>query len=188
MPPYPGANLQDMLTAAVIAALAAAVRTRGACTRFAAFIRSSSSLPNPFVALTVGGVLLGVLGIARWTDHPLQGTRRDEGARPERQAVLHRGLALVTLVKVAALVIAGTCGFRGGRIFPSVFVGVAAGLFASSLLPYIPPALTVASGVLGILLAITRQGWLSLFMAVVVVPEADLIPCSRWRCCQPGCW
>ncbi|MCP5716540.1 chloride channel protein, partial [Klebsiella pneumoniae] len=35
---------------------------------------------------------------------------------------------LFALVKLAALVIAAACGFRGGRIFPAVFVGVALGL------------------------------------------------------------
>ena len=30
--------------------------------------------------------------------------------------------------------------------------------------------------ILGVLLAVTRQGWLSLFMAAVVVPEVNLVP------------
>jgi hypothetical protein len=34
---------------------------------------------------------------------------------------------LIALVKLAALVIAAASGFRGGRIFPAVFVGVALG-------------------------------------------------------------
>jgi H+/Cl- antiporter ClcA len=86
------------------------------------------------------------------------------------------GLALVVLVKLAAVVVAATSGFRGGRIFPSVFVGVAIGLCASAFAPGIPPALAVACGELGVLLAVTRQGWLSLFMAAIVVPDLRLLP------------
>jgi H+/Cl- antiporter ClcA len=35
---------------------------------------------------------------------------------------------LFAVIKLAALVVAAACGFRGGRIFPAVFVGVALGL------------------------------------------------------------
>jgi H+/Cl- antiporter ClcA len=73
-------------------------------------------------------------------------------------------------------VIAGTSGFRGGRIFPSVFIGVALGLTVNLVWPEVPAALAVSSALLGFLLAITRQGWLSLFLAVVVAPDPALIP------------
>lgn len=34
---------------------------------------------------------------------------------------------LLAVIKLAALVVAAASGFRGGRIFPAVFVGVALG-------------------------------------------------------------
>jgi H+/Cl- antiporter ClcA len=131
---------------------------------------------NPMLALTIGGVLLGVLGIVGGPITLFKGLDQMKELALDVGQYSAAGLALVTLVKLAAVVIGGTCGFRGGRIFPSVFIGVAAGLFAGALLPFVPPSVTVASAVLGILLAVTRQGWLSLFMAAVVVPEAGLIP------------
>jgi hypothetical protein len=84
--------------------------------------------------------------------------------------------AVMAVVKTVALVIAATCGFRGGRIFPTVFSGVALGLCAHALVPSVPPALAVSCAVLGMLLAITRQGWLSLFTAAVLVTDAAVLP------------
>jgi H+/Cl- antiporter ClcA len=126
--------------------------------------------------ITVGGVLLGVLGVIGGTVTLFKGLDEMKELATNAADYTAAGLALVVLVKLAALVIAGTCGFRGGRIFPAVFVGVAVGLCASALVPAIPAALAVSCGVLGIVLAITRQGWLSLFMAAVVVPDLHLLP------------
>ncbi|WP_264766429.1 thiamine pyrophosphate-binding protein, partial [Klebsiella pneumoniae] len=44
------------------------------------------------------------------------------------QALTAADFLLIALVKLAALVLASASGFRGGRIFPAVFVGVALGL------------------------------------------------------------
>jgi H+/Cl- antiporter ClcA len=74
------------------------------------------------------------------------------------------------------LVVAATSRFRGGRIFPAVFVGVAFGLFASALLPGIPEPIGVSAGVLGVLLAITRSGWMAIFMGIALVPDTQLLP------------
>jgi chloride channel protein, CIC family len=72
--------------------------------------------------------------------------------------------------------VAASSGFRGGRIFPSIFIGVALGLLAHALVPSIPMALAVACGTLGYLVAVTRSGWLSLFMGVAVTGDINLLP------------
>ena len=73
--------------------------------------------------------------------------------------------------------IAATCGFRGGRIFPAVFVGVALGLCAhAARRPRCRRRSRVPCAVLGVLLAITRQGWLSLFTAAVLVGATGVLP------------
>ncbi len=175
LPPYPGADLADLVTGAIICGVAALLGLVGIYA-FRGVYPLFKLVRNPLLSLTIGGVLLGVLGIVGGPITLFKGLDQMKELALDVGQYNTAGLALVTLIKLVALVIAGTCGFRGGRIFPSVFVGVAAGLFASSLLPSVPPALTVAAAVLGVLLAITRQGWLSLFMAVVIVPEVDLIP------------
>jgi H+/Cl- antiporter ClcA len=175
VPPYPGANLSDLLFSMLIAAVAALLGLV-AVYAFRGVYPLFKLISNPLLAITLGGALLGILGIVGGPITLFKGLDQMKELSQDVGQYTAPELALVTLVKLAALVIAGTCAFRGGRIFPSVFVGVAAGLFASALLPSVPPALTVASAVMGILLAITRQGWLSLFMAVVIVPDVDLIP------------
>ncbi|MNV72867.1 putative ion channel protein [compost metagenome] len=72
--------------------------------------------------------------------------------------------------------IAAASGFRGGRIFPAVFVGVALGLMLHQHVPAVPAAITVSCAIMGLVLVVTRDGWLSLFMAVAVVPELHLLP------------
>ncbi len=81
---------------------------------------------------------------------------------------------LIALVKLAAL--ASASGFRGGRIFPAVFVGVALGLMLHAHVDAVPAAITVSCAILGMVLVVTRDGWLSLFMAAVVVPDTTLLP------------
>lgn len=83
---------------------------------------------------------------------------------------------LLAVIKLAALVVAAACGFRGGRIFPAVFVGVALGLMLHAHVDAVPAAITVSCAILGMVLVVTRDAWLSLFMAAVVVPDANLLP------------
>ncbi len=83
---------------------------------------------------------------------------------------------LLAVIKLTALVVAAASGFRGGRIFPAVFVGVALGLMLHEHVPAVPAAITVSCAILGIVLVVTRDGWLSLFMAAVVVPNTTLLP------------
>lgn len=85
-------------------------------------------------------------------------------------------LLLFAVVKLAALVIAAASGFRGGRIFPAVFVGVALGMMLHQHVDAVPAAITLSCAVLGLVLVVTRDGWLSLFMAMAVVPDVKLLP------------
>ena len=57
-----------------------------------------------------------------------------------------------------------------------MFVGVALGMFAHAVVGAVPVSLAITCAVLGVLLATTRQGWLSLFTAAVVVSDLALLP------------
>ena len=61
-----------------------------------------------------------------------------------------------------------------------MFVGAALGLGAHALLPAVHPAPGVAMGVLGMLLAVTRQGWVSLFTVAVPVASPAIIALLRF--------
>ncbi|WP_328977618.1 ion channel protein [Streptomyces canus] len=136
-----------------------------------AFVR----LRHPMVALPVGGLVLGLL--AAVGGHLTLFKGLDEiGELAADPAGWSAGeYATMTVVKLAALLVAASCGFRGGRIFPAVFVGVAFGLCAHALVNAVHPALGVGAGVLGILLAVTRQAWVSLFVAAVLVASPAIL-------------
>ncbi|MEV0317348.1 ion channel protein [Streptomyces sp. NPDC050658] len=173
--PYGGPHWGDILSAVVVSTAAAAVGL-GAVYAFPFLHRAFRQLKHPVLMLTVGGLTLGALGALGGHLTLFKGL--DEMKELTAEAAEHDAgnLLLLALVKLAALCVAATCGFRGGRIFPAVFVGVALGMFAHALVDAVPPALAITCAILGVLLATTRQGWLSLFTAAAVVPDLDLLP------------
>ncbi|MFJ3420635.1 ion channel protein [Streptomyces sp. NPDC086082] len=164
----------DLLTALVLAPLAAALGM-AAVYLFPYVHGAFSRLKHPMLTLPAGGLVLGLL--AALGGHLTLFKGLDEvgelAADPEGWSAGQ--FATMTVVKLAALLVAASCGFRGGRIFPSVFIGVAFGLFAHAVVPAVHPALGVGVGVLGMLLAITRQGWVSLFTAAILVASPAIL-------------
>ncbi|MFP3381579.1 chloride channel protein, partial [Bacillus sp. SIMBA_069] len=67
-------------------------------------------------------------------------------------------LAVIVLVKLVERLVAAGAGFRGGRVFPAVFIGTALGTLAVALVPAIPLQVAVAAGVMGLALVVTRDG------------------------------
>ena len=51
-----------------------------------------------------------------------------------------------------------------------------AGADAAQHVDAVPAAITVSCSILGLVLVVTRDAWLSLFMAAVVVPDSTLFP------------
>lgn len=175
LPAYTNPAWSDLLSSVVIAS-AGALLGLLAVYAFPVAHRLFEALRYPVLAMTLGGLLLGLLGA-------LGGhLTLFKGLEEVKVLAAHPGdwtageFAVMAVVKTAALVVAATCGFRGGRIFPAVFVGVALGLCANALVGSVPPALAVSCAVLGVLLAVTRQGWLSLFTAAVLVSDAAVLP------------
>ena len=137
-------------------------------------------LRNPILTLGIGGLLLGILGTIGGPLTLFKGL--DEMQQLAfSQTLTAADFLLIALVKLAALVLASASGFRGGRIFPAVFVGVALGLMLHAHVDAVPAAITVSCAILGMVLVVTRDGWLSLFMAAVVVPDTTLLPLTRVR-------
>ncbi|WP_210593319.1 ion channel protein [Streptomyces sp. GESEQ-35] len=164
----------DLLAALVIASVAALL---GMCAvRLLPYVHGAfARLRHPMLALPAGGLVLGLL--AALGGHLTLFKGLDEvgelAADPDGWSAGE--FATMSVVKLAALLVAASCGFRGGRIFPAVFIGTALGLCAHALVPGVHPSLGVATGVLGILLAITRQGWVSLFTAAVLVASPAIL-------------
>ncbi|MFF9408878.1 ion channel protein [Streptomyces anandii] len=174
MPPVGGPRWSDTLAALVIASLAALLGLT-AVYAFPHVHRVFSRLGHPMLALPLGGLVLGLLGALGGPLTLFKGLSevgelaRNPGGWTAGQFVT------MAVVKLAAMLVAASCGFRGGRIFPSVFIGAAFGLGAHALVPSVPEAVGVAAGVLGMLLAVTRQGWVSLFTAAVLVASPTIL-------------
>lgn len=171
---YPEMRLVDIFSGAVVAAIAIALGMVAVWCLPRAH-RLIHQLKHPVVILGVGGFLLGVLGLIGGEVTLFKGL--DE----MRQLSTSQHYSVATLlmfavVKLAALVIASACGFRGGRIFPVVFVAVALGMMLHQHVEAVPAAITMSCAILGLVLVVTRDGWLSLFMALAVVPDIKLLP------------
>jgi H+/Cl- antiporter ClcA len=173
--PYPGPQLVDLVSASVVAVVAAAIGML-AIHVFPISYRAFQRLGRPLVMLTVGGALLGLLGAIGGSITLFKGLEQMQDLAADAASYTPAGLAAIGAIKLVALIVAATSGFRGGRIFPSVFVGVAFGLAVHAALPAIPQSLAVAASLVGILVAITRSGWLSLFLAAFMLGEAELLP------------
>ena len=173
--PFDGPEPIDLLTASLIAVAAAAVGLAGVYA-FGHVHRIFHTIAHPFLMLTAGGVALGLLGAIGGQITLFRGVdqMRELAANVEDYTVA--GLVLIVVVKLAALLVAATSGFPGGHVFPAVFLGVAFGLLTNAVFADIPAAVCVSAGVLGMVLAISREGWLSLFIAIAVVGDVSLIP------------
>lgn len=171
---YPEMHLVDIFSGAVVTAIAIALGMVAVWCLPRAH-RLVHQLKHPVLILGIGGFLLGVLGLIGGEITLFKGL--DE----MRQLAAGQHYSVATLfmfavVKLAALVIASACGFRGGRIFPVVFVGVALGMMLHQHVEAVPAAITLSCAVLGLVLVVTRDGWLSLFMAMAIVPDIKLLP------------
>ncbi|MES5819655.1 ion channel protein [Streptomyces sp. RG80] len=163
------------LLAALLIAPAAALLGMCAVRAFPYVHGGFSRLRHPMLALPVGGLVLGLLGALGGHLTLFKGLDEVGEIAADPDGWSAGEFATMTVVKLAALLVAASCGFRGGRIFPAVFVGAAFGLCAHALVPGVHPALGVAAGVLGMLLAVTRQGWVSLFTAAVLVSSPAIL-------------
>ncbi|EFA2154047.1 ion channel protein [Escherichia coli] len=171
---YGQMEMTDILSGAIVAAIAIAAGMVAVwcLPRLHAMMHQ---MKNPVLVLGIGGFILGILGVIGGPVSLFKGL--DEMQQMvANQAFSTSDYFLLAVIKLAALVVAAASGFRGGRIFPAVFVGVALGLMLHERVPAVPAAITVSCAILGIVLVVTRDGWLSLFMAAVVVPNTTLLP------------
>ncbi|EQA9489755.1 ion channel protein [Escherichia coli] len=171
---YGQMEMTDILSGAIVAAIdiAAGMVAVWCLPRLHAMMHQ---MKNPVLVLGIGGFILGILGVIGGPVSLFKGL--DEMQQMvANQAFSTSDYFLLAVIKLTALVVAAASSFRGGRIFPAVFVGVALGLMLHEHVPAVPAAITVSCAILGIVLVVTRDGWLSLFMAAVVVPNTTLLP------------
>jgi len=171
---YPQMHLVDIISGAVVCAIAIALGMV-AVWCLPRLHQLMHRLKSPVLMLGIGGFILGVLGVIGGNITLFKGL--DEMQQMAfSQTFSVTDYLLFAVIKLAALVVAAACGFRGGRIFPAVFVGVALGLMLHEHVDAVPAAITISCAILGMVLVVTRDAWLSLFMAAAVVPDTSLLP------------
>ncbi|WP_237686356.1 chloride channel protein [Arthrobacter jiangjiafuii] len=163
----------DVLAGFIIAPLAAGFALLGVGV-FTRVHHTFHRLGNPVLFTTLGGALLGLLGVIGGPLTLFKGAEESAALLAQRGSESAWALVFLAAVKLVALVIAAAAGFRGGRIFPAVFVGVAAGLAAVAFVPSVPVSLAVSAAVLGVVLAVARDGWMALFIAVLIAGDVSV--------------
>ena len=174
LPEYELTNPVDLLSGSVIAVIAAAIGVLAAIA-FPLFHRVLHSLRHPVLYLGVGGLLLGVLGVIGGPITLFKGADQSVQLVEEADTISAGQMALIAVVKILALLVAAAASFRGGRIFPAMFIGIALGLLVHDLVPGIPQTLAVCAATLGMVMAVARDGWLALFMAAVLAGGGEVL-------------
>lgn len=173
LPAMGSPNLWDVLSGFIIAPLAAVFGLLGVVVfgrTHAAFHR----LGNPVVYTTLGGAVLGVLGVIGGPITLFKGAEQSIELLEHRTEGTGWELLAAAVIKLVALVVAAAAGFRGGRVFPSVFIGVAFGLALAAFLPSVPVSLAVSAAVMGLVLAVARDGWMALFIGIVMTGDVTV--------------
>lgn len=175
MPAYTQVTGWDVLAALIIGVVSTALGLIGAVL-FPLVHRGFHALRHPLLITLAGGVVLGLLGALGGPITLFKGLEQMGTLVVNRADYSVGQLVLIILVKLVALLVAAGAGFRGGRVFPAVFIGAAIGTLASALVPAVPLPVAVAAGVLGITLAVTRDGWIAIFVGVAVTQNLLVLP------------
>jgi H+/Cl- antiporter ClcA len=175
MPAYGPPQAFDILTGALVAC-AVTVIGLAALAVFPLVYRALHALRHPILIATAGGLVLGILGFLGGPITMFKGlTQMGELLQDPGQYDAGQ-LAAIAGIKLVALLVAASALFRGGRVFPATFIGVALGLLICALFPSLSMSLVVACAVLGIVLVVARDGWLALFIAVAIPGDIALLP------------
>jgi H+/Cl- antiporter ClcA len=189
LPRYEGTTLWDMLLGLVVGVATAlvVVVTHQTARRLAGLREQRVSMP---VLLLAGGLAVGCLAeLADVLGADSQSVLfSGQAALPE---LVVEGSAGVVIVLVAAKAIAYGiclgCGFRGGPVFPAIFLGIGFAMLAVIAFD-VSPTLAVAVGTAAGTAAATRLLISALLIAALLVGTAglDAIPAAVLAAC--GAW
>jgi len=165
LPAYAGVELAHVLEALAIAAIAAGVGLLAIATH-RVVRRSLRPLGDRvIVKAMLGGVAIGVIALIAGEETLFSGEHELEVLLASPEAYGVGTLLLILGGKLVAFAISLEAGFRGGRIFPVIFIGATVGFVASGLFESVPLAVSVACGMAGAAVAIMR---LPVFVALLV--------------------
>jgi H+/Cl- antiporter ClcA len=123
---------------------------------FAAVRRLFRPVGSPVLKATAGGLGIGLVALVAGDETLFSGEHELELLLDEPEAYGLGALLLILGGKIVAFALSLECGFRGGRIFPVLFIGAAVGFAATSIFESVPLAVSVATGMAGAAVAIMR--------------------------------
>jgi H+/Cl- antiporter ClcA len=189
LPSYEGTSVEDLLVglAVGIVAGAAIVGVRVLARSVRGLRERRVSMP---ALLLAGGLAVGVL--AQLAD-VLGASAEDvvfsgQSSLPDLVVEGSAGVLIVVLVaKGLGYAISLGCGFRGGPVFPAIFLGVGLGMLAVVALD-VSPTLAVAVGTAAGMAAMTRLVFAALLIATLLAGSAglDTIPAAVFA--AVGAW
>jgi H+/Cl- antiporter ClcA len=186
LPLYNGTHLRDLLVAVAVGVTAACV--------VAAVRRAAERVPAPRIGMAPfligGGLAVGLTAqIADWLGADSQDVLfSGQSGVPALAAADSTKIVLLLLVgKAIGYAISLSCGFRGGPVFPAIFLGIALATLADVWFG-VSPTLAVAVGAAAGMAAATRLLITpTLFAALLVgragadaVPAAVLAAAAAW--------
>jgi len=175
LPAYVGTSVPDLIIAIVVGVVTAAliVAINGAAKRVAALQdgRQGDGRVGLVAALLLGGLAVGALaqlatvfGVA--PDDVLFSGQASIPALVSESSLI--ALVVLVIAKAAAYVVSLATGFRGGPIFPAVFLGVGVAAFAVELFGT-SPTFAIAIGCAAGMAAQTRLVVTSMLFAALLV-------------------
>ncbi len=175
LPEYGSPQAIDALTGMLVACAAVGL-SLVALYLFPILWRALHALKHPILIPLAGGFILGILGLIGGPITMFKGLTQIGELLQDPGAYDGTQLAMIAGIKILALLVAASALFRGGRIFPATFIGVALGMLGAVLIPGMPLGLAVACGIAGVVLVVGRDGWLAIFLGVAVPNDITLLP------------
>lgn len=189
LPPYEGTHVTDLLLAVVVGVVAAivVVVVRILATRVAGDGRERLGMP---ALLVTGGLAVGVLAVLA---DALGASSQDvlfsgQSSVPTLVAEDSTSIVFVLLAaKALAFAVCLGCGFRGGFIFPAIFLGI--GLATLAVIWFdVSPTWAIAAGAAAGMAAMSRLLLSSILFAALLtgtagldaVPAAVLAAAAAW--------
>jgi H+/Cl- antiporter ClcA len=114
------------------------------------------TLERPVLLASAGGLVVGLLALGG--DHLtlFSGESSLQTLIDDRGDLGIAALAYVLVAKLAATVVSMTTGFRGGQIFPVMFLGAAFGVLVAELTGDVPDGAAIACGMVAATVAVMR--------------------------------
>jgi H+/Cl- antiporter ClcA len=188
LPAYDGTSIGALAVAVAVGVVAAAVVApiqRSAAVAAAWSRRRGMAVPLLLGALAVGALALMVRALGGDSqDELFSGQAALPGVAAEGSVAI---LVLMLLAKAVAYGICLGCGFRGGPVFPPIFLGIAAAMIPVVVFD-MSPTLAVAVGAAAGMAAATRMLFSPVLFAALLVgsgaqatlPAAVLASAAAW--------